>query len=83
MDVITVEITVPAAGRSFDLRLPHAINCQLAAYLAAQALADLTEGSYSETGSAVLVWKESGRMLNVLKSLEEEHVLNGSKLLLI
>lgn len=80
---VLVEVFVPACGRSFDVRLPEAMNVRFASRLAAQALAPLSEGAYQASRSSVLAWRDSGKLLNAQHTLKQECVCNGSRLLLV
>ena len=83
MNTILVEVYLPADGQRYDIRVPRAMNSLLAAHLTADALADLSGGSYRSSRSSIFAWYDSGRLLETGKSLEELNVKNGSKLLLV
>lgn len=83
METILIDVYLPAAGRSYEIRVPRAMNSLLAAHLTADALAPLTEGAYLSSRASVFAWRTTGKMLDMSRSLEEEKVMNGSKLLLI
>lgn len=83
MDTIIVEVYLPAAGRAFEVCLPRAMNSLLAAHLTADALAPLSHGTYLSSRASLFAWREDGRLLDMGRSLEQEHVRNGSRLMLI
>ena len=83
MNTILIEVFLPAAGISYDIRVPGSMNSLLAAHLTADALANLSDGNYRSSGSSIFAWRDSGKILETGKSLEEAGVKNGSKLLLI
>ena len=83
MEMIIIEVTLPAAGKSFEIRLPRAMNCLTAAHLTAEALAPLSGGTYLPSRGSFFAWKDSGKLLNMGRSLFQEKVQNGSRLLLI
>ena len=81
--LLIVSIRLPAADREYEVRLPAGLNTHIAALLAAQALEGLSEGSFRAAKSCVLAWRDTGRLLDSLKTIGENGVLNGSRLLLI
>ena len=83
METIVIEVYLPAAGRTFDVRVPRAMNSLLAAHLTADALASLSDGAYLSSRTSLFAWRESGKLLAMGHSLEQEHVRNGSRLLLV
>lgn len=78
-----VSLRLPAAEREYTLRFPAGLNAHVAALLAAQALEPLSDGSFRAAKSCVLAWRDSGRMLDSQKTVGQNGVQNGSKLLLI
>ncbi len=83
MNMIIIEVYLPASGKSYDIRIPAAMNSLLAAHLTADGLANLSDGTYRSSRSSVFAWYDSGKVLEMEKSLEEAAVKNGSKLLLV
>lgn len=83
METVVIEVYLPAAGRTFDVRVPQAMNSLLAAHLTADALAALSDGAYLSSRASLFAWRESGRLLDMGRSLEQENVGNGSRLVLI
>lgn len=78
-----VSLRLPAAGREYTLRLPAGLNAHVAALLAAQALEPLSDGAFRAAKSCVLAWRDSGRMLESQKTIDQNGVRNGSKLILV
>lgn len=78
-----VSLRLPAAEREYTLRFPAGLNSHVAALLAAQALEPLSGGAFRAAKSCVLAWRESGRILESQKTIGQNGVRNGSKLLLI
>lgn len=83
MDTIVIEVYLPAAEQTFEVRIPQAMNSLLAAHLTADALSALTKGAYLSSRSSLFAWCRDGKLLNMGCSLEQEHVRNGSRLMLI
>ena len=83
MNTINIEVYLPASGKSYDVRIPTAMNSLLAAHLTADALANISDGTYRSSRTSIFAWYDSGKLLETEKSLEEANVKNSSKLLLI
>ena len=83
MNMIVAEVYLPASGKSYEIRVPAAMNTLLAAHLTADGLENLSGGTYRSSRSSVFAWQENGKVHKMEKSLEEANVRNGSKLLLI
>lgn len=78
-----VSLRLPAADREYEVRFPAGLNTHVAALLAAQALEPLSAGTFRASRSCVLAWYGSGKILNDRRTIGENGVINGSKLLLI
>ena len=83
MQQLLVYIYLPTLQRYFEVRVPAAMNCMLAAQLVAKAVAPLSSQTYAPSHSSLLVWKETGRLLEAGKSMAEAGVKNGSRLILV
>ena len=81
--LLLISLRLPAADREYEVRLPAGLNAHLAALLTAQALEGLSEGSFRAAKSCVLAWRNTGRVLDSQRTIGENGVLNGSRLLLI
>lgn len=78
-----VSLRLPAARREYEIRFPAGINAHVAALLVAKALEPLSDGTFRAAKSCVLAWQGSGKLLNGQKTIAENGVINGSRLLLI
>lgn len=78
-----VEITVPAAGTTFDVYIPLASRMSDVLELVSDALSELTDGKYKATKDAVLCDADSGIIYNVNIEVVELGIRNGSRLMLI
>lgn len=83
MQQLLIQVYLPTLQRYFDVRVPAAMNCMLAAQLVAKAIAKLSSQTYAPSHSSLLAWKETGRLLGTGKSMVEAGVKNGSRLVLI
>lgn len=80
---VLVEIRLPAADCSYDVRLPLGLNMHLCSMLTAQALAAMAEGFYLPSKTSFLAWQSTGEKIDSFQTVEEAGIRNGSKLLLI
>ena len=83
MDTILVEVYLPAAGKSFELRLPRALNSQIADQLAAEAVSSLSDGTYLPSHASMFAMRDTGVLLDMKRSLEQNNLHNGSRILLL
>ena len=80
---LLVEVYLPAAQRSFDMKIPADTRMGEINSLAAALAADLSGGSYRATGASVLVNAENGRIYDINMNASEQDIKNGTKLILI
>ncbi len=78
-----VEISVPAAGKKFDVYIPLKSRMSEVLKLVSSALSDLSDGKYIATKDAVLCDADSGIIFNVNIEVAELGIKNGSRLMLI
>ena len=71
METLLVEVYLPAAGITYEMRLPRAMNSLLSG------------DTYLPSRSSLFAKRDSGRILDFNRSLEQNGVLNGTRLLLI
>lgn len=78
-----VEVYLPAAQKSFDMRIPAASRMGEITSLVAALAADLSDGSYKATKQSILVNAKNGNMYDVNMTAMEQGVQNGSQFILI
>lgn len=83
MNKLMLEIYLPAAHTSFDVRFPSDIRLAELLGLAAGAISQLSGGLYDADGNAVLCDRKSGAILNINMTPWELGLRNGSQLMLI
>ena len=83
MDKVLVEISVPAASRSFDVFIPQTSKMSEVLSLVAKSLSDLSGGKFKPDNATVLCDAQSGKIFNINLSVYELEIKNGSKLMLI
>ncbi len=83
MQNLLINLYLPTLQQYFEIRVPAAMNCMLAAQLAAKAVAPLSNQTYAPSRSSLLAWKENGRLLELGKTMSEAGVKNGSRLILV
>lgn len=83
MDKILVEIYVPAAHEKFDVLLPKSSKMGEIINLVATTFSQLLVGKYKKTKDALLCDANTGDIYDVNQSVQELHIQNGAKLMLI
>lgn len=83
MNYIIVEVYLPAAEKTYDIKLPRASKIWEVTKLIAAALSELSKGLYQTSENPVLLERETGAIFNINLSVEEAGLVNGSKLMLI
>ncbi|MGJ7922730.1 EsaB/YukD family protein [Neobacillus sp. LXY-4] len=83
MDKVLVEVYIPASEKSYDVFLPLDSKLYEVVYLLASTMAELTQGEFSANPDTVLCDRNTGQMLNINLTVEENGVMNGTKLMLV
>ncbi|MCM1217690.1 MAG: hypothetical protein NC548_24625 [Lachnospiraceae bacterium] len=83
MNKVMVEINIPVTGSCYDILLPKTLSVAQATSLLAGFFTGMTGGAYIPDEGTVLCSMEDGRIYNVNSSVEDLHLKNGSKLMLI
>lgn len=83
MTKMTLEIYLPAAGRTFDVQIPADARLGQVADLAAKALAGLSGGLYEPWGAPALCDRATGELLDINMPVWELGLRSGSRLMLI
>lgn len=78
-----VEVYIPAAQKTFDMRIPANSRMGEITSLVAALAADLSEGSYKATKQSILVDAQSGNMYDVNMTAMTQGVQNGTQFILI
>lgn len=80
---ILVEVFVPAAGKSYDVKIcPESKIYELIEMLK-QVVGDLDQGYYIPNAETVLCDKSAGTVMQLNATVAEHGLYNGSKLILI
>jgi hypothetical protein len=83
MDKVLVEVYIPASEKSYDVFLPLESKLYEIVFLLTGSMAELTQGEFSATPDSILCDRNTGQILNINLSVEENGVINGTKLMLI
>lgn len=83
MSKLMVELYLPAAGRSYDVRIPAGSRIGEIIPLLEGCMAELAAGYFIPGADSILCEQETGMVLNVNLTVEESGILNGTKLMLI
>lgn len=80
---VLIRLYIPVTGASYDILLPRTLSVSRASGLIAGFFAGTAGGAYMPDNESVLCNMEDGRIYNVNSSVEDLHLKNGSKLMLI
>lgn len=83
MNELILEIYLPAALRSFDLRVPADLPLREITMLAAKLLCGMSNGLYSAKGAPLLCDRATGEILNINMTPEALGLHSGSRVMLI
>lgn len=78
-----VEVYLPAAQKTFDMRIPALGFMGEINNLVASLASDLSDGSYKATKQTILINAENGEMYDVNMTASEQGIRNGTRLILI
>ncbi len=78
-----VEVYLPAAQKTFDMRIPAASRMGEIMSLVATLASELSGGSYKATNDSMLFNASNGELFDVNMTALEQGVCNGTKLILI
>ena len=78
-----VEVYLPAAQKTFDVRIPAVSKMGEINMLVANLVSDLSDGCYRATKQSVLINANTGKMYDVNMTALEQEICNGTKLILI
>ena len=82
-DKVMVQLVIPVTGASYDILLPRTLSVSQTTKLLAGFFSGMTGGAYMPDEETVLCSMEDGKIYNVNSSVEDLHLRNGSKLMLI
>ncbi|MCI9541965.1 MAG: methyltransferase [Lachnospiraceae bacterium] len=82
-NMVLIQLCIPVTGASYDIWLPKTVSIGQATDLVAGFFAGTAGGAYIPNEETVLCSMEDGRIYNINSSVEELHLKNGSKLMLI
>lgn len=83
MNKFIVEIYLPAALQTYDVRIPANLPLHQLITLIGQAISRLSGGLYTADDNTILLQRESGAILNINMTPAELGLCNGSRLILI
>lgn len=79
----TVELYVPAVGKSFDIKIPKNHRIWWIVQKLEREIEKRTAGQFCSDGKAILCEREVGIVLNPERTPDETGILNGTRLMLI
>ena len=83
MNKVQVQLYIPATGTSYDILLPRTISVAQATSLLASFFKETSERAYIADANTTLCSMDTGNIYSANMSVEDLHLKNGSKLMLI
>ncbi|MDR3310790.1 MAG: EsaB/YukD family protein [Oscillospiraceae bacterium] len=83
MNKILVEVYVPIAQRTIEIRLPVHLALSEALRLIAKLARELTDGEFTPNGETTLCRRDDGSVIRAGGTVYGAGIRNGSRLLLI
>lgn len=83
MEKILVEIYIPSANRSLDMKIPKYIELYKIISNLSVAVEQITDGAYQAREDSILCDYSTENILNINLSAKELKIRNGWKLILI
>lgn len=83
MSNVLVEVYLPANGKSYDVRIPTAVTLWEILPVLAKLLSHLSDGSFRAKEFPVLCFKDSGKICDANRTVQELGFANGTELMLI
>lgn len=83
MNKVLVQLSIPVTGEKYDVLIPRTLSVNQAMNLLAAFFVGMTGGAYMPDAETVLCSMEDGRIYHVNSSVENLHLKNGSRLMLI
>ena len=82
MQKILVEVSSPAAGKTYDMFVPDSMQIGEFASLAASLFTQLSDGTFSCSRMVTVSEKKSGRTYDYNKTDKESNIQNGTKIII-
>lgn len=83
MNKLTIEVYLPAALKSFDIKIPANMRLSQITPLVSEALSQMSGALYSADAAPLLCDLKSGEILNINMTAWNLGLRNGSRLMLI
>ena len=83
MNKLMIEIYLPAAGISYDVRIPVDVRIGEMIPLIETCMAELEDGYFIPSKDSILCDRNTGVVLDVNLTAGEMGIVNGTKLMLI
>ena len=82
MSTILIEVKLPAADISYDLRVPDTMQIGTLTSLASSVFTELSNGIYHAGLKTVLCEQKTGKEYDVNSQIRDTDICNGTKLYL-
>lgn len=83
MDKVLIQLYIPVTGKCYDIKLPQTITVLKATELISSFFTDVRGGAFLPDEHTSLCDFETGVIFDINASIQQLHLQNGSKLMLI
>ena len=83
MDKVLVEVYVPSVNTSYDIYIPLESKIEEVKFLIANAISDLTDNRYKNSGKIILCNFATGKEYERNLRIFETDIENGTKIMLL
>lgn len=83
MEKVLVEIKIPAADAKFDAFIPKTSKGMDVLNIISSMFSSMFEGKFEKAPDSVICIADTGKLLDINKSIYEQNIINGTKLVLI
>ena len=83
MEKVLVEIKIPAADAKFDAFIPKTSKGIDVLNIISSTFSSMFEGKFQKASDTVICVSDTGELLDINKSIYEQNIVDGTKLILI
>ena len=83
MEDLLVNVEVPSIQENYDIFVPSGLQIALLTDVLANGVLELTNGRYQKSGMEMLMRLDPDVLLDPGKTIEDYHIENGARLMLL
>ena len=83
MQKILVEVSSPAAGKTYDMFVPDSMQIGEFATLATSLFTQLSDGTFSCSRMVAVCERKTGRVFDCNMTVKESNIKNGTQIIIL